>query len=274
MSSSTNAPASPAHTRKRPWSGRLRLLALLGIAVLPNVMKRPLYRWCFGYRISPTARIGIALLDCRSLAIGDATRIATGTAFLGCGDVRLGRYVSIGPLNLFRGGRLIALGDYAQVLRQNIVNAIPDHDCTNDPDSVFEMGFGAVMTAEHRVDFTARVSLGRRVTFGGRNSSIWTHNRRVGLPVEIGDYAYVGSEIRMAPGSAISPFCIVGMGAVVTRQLTEPYSLIVGVPAKIRRPLDESDEELLYGKTRRDLPDEARPVRPPRPEPPPLEARP
>jgi acetyltransferase-like isoleucine patch superfamily enzyme len=273
MSSSSAEPASPAHAPIRPRSGRLRLLALMGVAALPGFLKRPLYRWCFGYRISRTAQIGIALLDCRSLEIGDFARIASATAFLGCGDVRIGRHVAIGPLNLFRGGRLITLADYAQVLRQNIVNAIPDHDCTNDPDSVFEMGFGAVMTAEHRVDFTARVSLGRRVTFGGRNSSIWTHNRRVGLPVDIGDYSYVGSEIRMAPGSAVPPFCIVGMGAVITRHLTEPYSLIVGVPAKIRRPLDASDEELLYGKTRRDLPDEPRPARPGQTAEPPSEAR-
>ncbi|MBK9316899.1 MAG: hypothetical protein IPM55_22035 [Acidobacteria bacterium] len=142
------------------------------------------------------------------------------------------------------------------VLRLNVINAIPDHDCTNEPDSSFLVGYGSVITAEHRIDFTDRVSIGRRSILGGRNSSIWTHNRREGHPVTIGDYAYVGSEIRMAPGASVPDCCIVGIGAVVTRPIEEPWSLIAGVPAKRVRELDDDDRELVFGKTRKDLPDE------------------
>ena len=231
-------------------------------AILPGTVKRLVYRAVFGYKIGKKVRIGIAFLDCRSLTIGDNTRIGHGAVFLNCGDVSVGRNVVIGSLNLFRGGAKVELGDYAEVLRFNVINAILDHDCTNEPESVFSLGYGSVVTAEHRVDFTAKVSIGRCSILGGRNSSLWTHNRREAWPVEIGDYCYVGSEIRMAPGSRIPDCSIVGLGSVVTRRLEEKYSLITGVPAKKQRDLNDDDMILIFGKTRRDLPDQTYPERP------------
>lgn len=241
---------------------RVRVATLMLLAVMPGPLKRLGYKWFFGYRIGRRVRIGIVFLDCVHLTIEDDAKISHGVAFLRCGEVHIGEHASIGPLNLFRGGERIHLGDYSLVLRLNVINAIPDHDCVNDPDSSFYLGYGSVVTAEHRIDFTARVSIGRCSIFGGRNSSIWTHNRRDGLPVEIGDYCYVGSEIRMAPGTRIPDCCIVGLGSVVTHRLGESYSLIAGVPAKSQRSLTADDYELIFGKTRRDLPDETYPTPP------------
>jgi acetyltransferase-like isoleucine patch superfamily enzyme len=241
---------------------KLRSAGLIIVGLLPNGVKRYAYRWFFGYRIGRNVRIGVAYLDCHRLIIDDNARISHGAVFLRCGNVRIGRNARIGPLNLFRGGDSIELDDYSQVIRFNVINSIPESDCTNDPDPSFYLGYGSVVTAEHRIDFTDRVSIGRHSIFGGRNSSIWTHNRREGLPVEIGDYCYVGSEIRMAPGASINDCCIVGMGSVVTRPIAESYSMIAGVPARRRRGLKAEDYELIFGKTRPDLPDEAYPVPP------------
>ncbi len=223
---------------------------------MPGPLKKALYKLCFGYRIGRNVRIGLAYLDCEKLNIGDGTRIGHGVVFLRCGDFRIGSHVSIGPLNLFRGGERLTLEDYSTVIRLNVINAIPENDCTNQPDSSFHLGYGSVITAEHRIDFTDRVSIGKRSILGGRNSSIWTHNRREGVAVEIGNYCYVGSEIRMAPGARIPDCCIVGLGSVITRPITDSYSLIAGVPAKRQRALNEEDCELIFGKTRPDLPDE------------------
>lgn len=240
---------------------RLRLVALALTALFPGGLKRSAYRWLFGYRIGRNVRIGLAMLDCQSLTIGDNASIGHGTVFWRCGACRVGAHATIGPLNLFRGGIRLTMEDYALVMRLNVINAIPENDCTNQPDSTFYLGYGAVITAEHRIDFTDRVRIGRRSILGGRNSSIWTHNRRAGLAVEIGDYCYIGSEIRMAPGGRIPDCSIVGLGAVITKPLQEPYSLYAGVPAKRRRALDEEDLELIFGKTRPDLPEEETPLR-------------
>jgi acetyltransferase-like isoleucine patch superfamily enzyme len=240
---------------------RFRLLALAVTALLPNFLKRTVYRRIFGFRIGSGVRIGLACLDCVKLTIGDNSTIAHGAVFLRCGDVAIGSNVRIGPANLFRGGDHLELGDYSQVLRLNVINAIPDNDASNQPDSSFYLGYGSIITSEHRIDFTDRVRIGRRSILGGRNSSLWTHNRKAGYGIEIGDYCYVGSEIRMAPGSRIPDCCIVGIGSVVTKPLTRGYSLIAGVPARTIRGLDTDDLELIFGKTRPDLPDE--PTRPP-----------
>lgn len=236
---------------------RLRQLGLLIAAFLPGALKPPVYRMFFGYRIGRGARLGVCLLDCAELRVAGSARISHGVVFVKCGKVTIGEHVSIGPLNVFRGGIRIELESYSQVLRLNVINAIPDNDCTNETDSSFRLGYGSVVTAEHRIDFTDRVSIGRCSIFGGRNSSIWTHNRRTGEPVTIGDYCYVGSEIRMAPGAAIPDCCVVGLGSVVTKAFADAYSLIAGVPAKRIRALTLTDHELLFGKTRSDLPDDA-----------------
>jgi acetyltransferase-like isoleucine patch superfamily enzyme len=233
----------------------------LGIAaLLPQWLKRVVYRWVFGYRISSRAWIGIAFLDCEQLTVGEGARIGHGAVFLRCGEVRIGNHVRVGPLNLFAGGKRVDLEDYSQVLRFNFINAIREHDCTNEPDSSFYLGYGAVITAEHRVDFTDRVRIGRRSILAGRNSSIWTHNIRTGRPVEIGDYCYVGSESRFAPGASVPDCCVVGLGSVVTRPLEQGWSLVAGVPAQHKRSLTEEDYELIFGKTRSDLPDEVTPL--------------
>lgn len=239
---------------------RLRIIGLVLITLLPQWLKRAGYRYLFGYRIGRNVRIGLAYLDCQGLVIGDDTRIGHGVILWRCGAFEIGRHVRIGPLNLFRGGDRLVLEDYAEVIRLNVINAIPDNDCTNAPDSSFHLGYGSIITAEHRIDFTDRVQIGRRSILGGRNSSIWTHNRRTGLAVTIGDYCYVGSEIRMAPGAAVPDCCIVGLGAVITKPITQSYSLVAGVPAKRRRALDKEDMALIFGKTRPDLPDEASPL--------------
>jgi len=235
----------------------LRRVGLITTALIPfQSLKRLTYGLIFRYEIARSAQIGMAYLDCKALKVGANTRISHGAVFLNCGKVAIGENVLIGSANLFRGGDFLELGDFSQVLRLNVINAIPDNDCVNAPVSYFKLGYGSVITAEHRIDFTDQVFIGRCTTFGGRNSSIWTHNRRDGRAVTIGDYCYIGSEIRMAPGSSIPDCSIVGLGSVLTKPILEPWSLIAGVPAKRRRAIKPEDAELLFGKTRPDLPDQ------------------
>ena len=74
----------------------LRMVGLALTALLPNLLKRPVYRICFGYAIGDGVRIGLAYLDCARLFVDDGARIAHGVAFLRCGEVRIGNRVSVG----------------------------------------------------------------------------------------------------------------------------------------------------------------------------------
>ena len=245
----------------RRWFRRSGLL-LAGIA--PGPIARALYRVVFGYRIDATARIGFAFIDGERVSIGPGVVIDHGVVFTRCGEVSIGTEARIGPLNLFRGGTRITLGDYTTILRLNVFNAIPDHECIGSPDSSISLGRGAVVTQEHRLDFTDRITLGRAAILAGRGTSIWTHNRRTSGPVEIGEYTYIGSESRLGPGAHVDRCCIVGMGAVVIKRFEEPYQLLAGVPAVRRRALTPDDYGTIFLRTRRTIPDDGY-----RPEPPP-----
>lgn len=237
-------------------TSRFRLFALGLIAFLPSFLKRPFYRLCFGYKIGKRVSIGLSILDASECSISDDVRIGHFNVVIGVGRFVVGDHVRIGHLNIFRGGDEITLGRYAEVIRMNEINSIPNPDVVNPISPVFTLGEGSVITAGHKIDFTDRVVIGRRSILGGRNSSLWTHNRQRTRPIEIGSFAYIGSEIRIAPGGAIPSNCIVGIGSVITSELTDEGYLIAGVPAKSIKELDETDKFLIQRKTRLDLPDD------------------
>ena len=233
----------------------IRLACLVLIALLPGLVKRAIYRFGFGYRIGRRVRIGLSILDAGHVDLGDGTVIGHFNLIMRCSRFQTGREVDIGFCNVIRGGE-VSLGDYVQVMRFNVLNAIPDHDCTTAPQSVLDVGAGAVITSGHRIDFTDRVRLGRNVIVGGRNSSLWTHNRQDTSPIAIGDFCYLGSEVRLAPGAQLPEDCLLGLGSVLTGPIQAPRSLVAGVPAKVVRSLGEADLVRLRRKTRAVIPDD------------------
>jgi acetyltransferase-like isoleucine patch superfamily enzyme len=235
---------------------KFKLFMLACVALLPSFLKRPCYRWFFGYRIGKRVRIGITIIDAGMCEIGDDVQIGHLNLFVGVKKITLGDHVRIGHLNIIRGGDEVELGRYSELLRLNEINSIPDPDVVNAVDPRFSLGPGSIITTGHKIDFTDRVTIGRRTIIGGRNSSLWTHNRQRTLPITIGDFAYVGSEIRMAPGGSIPSRCIVGIGSVITGELSAEQHLIAGVPAKPIKELASEDKFLIERKTRLDLPDD------------------
>ncbi len=236
--------------------GKFRLFVLAIIAIFPSFLKRPCYRLFFGYRIGRRVRIGISIIDAAECEIGDDARIGHLNLVISVHTLRIGDHVRVGHLNIIRGGEEVVLGRYSELLRLNEINSIPDPEVVNPVNPQFILGAGSIVTASHKIDFTDRVEVGRRTIIGGRNSSLWTHNRQKTQPITIGDCAYVGSEIRMAPGTSIPSRCIVGIGSVITKKLDHEGWLIAGVPARPIKELDAEDRFLIERKTRLDLPDE------------------
>lgn len=229
------------------------MLAL--IALLPSVLKRPCYRICFGYRIGKRVRIGLSIIDAKECEMGDDVTVGHLNLVTGVKSLIIGDHARIGFLNVLRGGDELRIGTYAEIIRQNEINSIPNPDVVNATEPRFLLGAGSIITTNHKIDFTDRVEIGRRTILGGRNSSLWTHNRQRTQPITIGSFSYIGSEIRIAPGGSIPSRCIVGIGAVIIGQLTDENCLIAGVPAKSIKPLEVEDISLIEYKTRPDLPD-------------------
>jgi len=226
------------------------------IALLPSVLKRPAYRWLFGYRVGKRVRIGFCIIDAEECEIADDVFFGHLNAVLKVKKLIIGDHFRIGNLNIIRGGDEVNLGRYSEIIRLNEINSIPDPDVVNETDPRLLLGAGSIITTGHKIDFTDRVEIGRRTIIGGRNSSLWTHNRQRTRPIEIGSFAYIGSEIRIAPGGSLPSRCVVGIGSVITSKLTEEEYLIAGVPAKPVKRLNEEDKFLIERKTRPDLPDD------------------
>jgi acetyltransferase-like isoleucine patch superfamily enzyme len=235
---------------------KFRLAMLASVAFFPSVLKRPCYRILFGYRIGKRVRIGLTIIDVADCEIADDVIIGHLNLFVRVEKLTIGDHARIGHLNIIRGGDEVSLGRYSEIIRMNEINSIPDPDVVNETDPTLVLGDGSILTTGHKIDFTDRVEIGRRTILGGRNSSLWTHNRQRTMPIKIGSFAYVGSEIRMAPGTSIPSRCIVGIGSVVTTRLLEEGKLIGGVPAKAIKDLDAEDNFLIERKTRPDLPED------------------
>src|SRR5258705_7940164 len=235
---------------------KFRLVILASVSFFPSVLKRPFYRILFGYRIGKRVRIGLTIIDVADCEIADDVIIGHLNLFVRVEKLTIGDHARIGHLNIIRGGDEVSLGRYSEIIRMNEINSIPDPDVVNETDPTLILGDGSIVTTGHKIDFTDRIEIGRRVILGGRNSSLWTHNRQRTLPITIGSFAYVGSEIRMAPGSAIPARSIVGIGSVITSRLEGEGNLIAGVPAKVIKALSTEDEFLIEHRTRPDLPDD------------------
>lgn len=235
---------------------KFRLIIKLLIAPLPSSLKRLCYRALFGYKIGRRVKIGFSIIDAAECVIEDDVSIGHLNAFIGTEDLFIGEHARIGHLNIIRGGREVRLGRYSEIVRLNEINSIPEPDAVNETDPCFILGDGSVVVASHKIDFTDLVHIGKCVIIGGRNSSLWTHNRQMTKPIIIGDHSYIGSEIRVAPGGEIPRRCVVGIGAVITKRIEGENNLIAGVPAKVVHSLGEDGKFLTEYKTRKDLPDD------------------
>ena len=237
-------------------TSKFRLATLACIAFLPSFLKRPCYRWFFGYKIGRRVRVGLSIIDAGRCEIGDETTFGHFNVVIGVADLSIGDHVRIGHLNIIRGGDEVRIGRYSEIMRLNEINSIPDPEVVNPVDPKLSIGPGTIITTGHKIDFTDRVTIGRRAIIGGRNSSLWTHNRQRTQPVSIGDFAYVGSEVRLAPGASIPERSVVGIGSVIVGKIDAAGWLIGGVPAKPIKELSAEDRFLVERKTRPDLPDD------------------
>jgi acetyltransferase-like isoleucine patch superfamily enzyme len=233
----------------------VKTAAHVALALAPRAVKVPIYKRVFGFQIADDARIGVSVLDVERLELGPGARIGHGNLLHRTKTVTVGRGGQIGYGNVLRGGDEIRLGSYATVLRFNVLNSIPDNDCEGPTDPRLTLSDGAYVVSGHRLDFTDRITLGKNVIVAGRNSSLWTHNRQSTAPIEIGDFCYLGSEVRIAPGSALGDKSILGMGAVLAGK-SDGGQVLGGVPAKPIRAVNEEDERTLAKKSRDDIPED------------------
>lgn len=201
-----------------------QLIALL----LPWPLRRRWLAFAFGYRIDPTARIGLAWVFPREL--------------------ELGANASIGHLTVVKGLSLLRLGEHSSIGRGCWITGFPagaPRHFTHQPDRRPELIVGphSAITNRHLIDCTACVTIGSFSTFAGFSSQILTHsidlgtNRQSSAPVTIGDYCFVGTNSVLLGGAVLPDYSVLGAKSLLNKAQTATHTLYAGAPAVAVKPL-------------------------------------
>lgn len=181
------------------------------------------------------SRLKIACLRAVGAKIGSNCRI--GFSVVSAKKIEMGDYVHIGHMNLIWRLERLELGTGSRV---SLLNWI-----TGGRRGSFRLGVNGGITVLHFLDASGGITIGANSIVSGRGSQLFTHGvspdePRIRRPITIGDWCSVGSAARFVPGAGLPSYCILGMGAVVTKAFTEDYVLMGGVPARIikRIPTD------------------------------------
>lgn len=210
-----------------------RLLALVTLG-----FPWPLRRWIlvrvFGYRIHPTARIGLSLMLPRELDMGEGARI--------------------GHLNVCKGLDRLVMGAYATIGRGNWITGFPAghprhfaHCQGRAPELV--LGEHAAVTHRHLLDCTDRITVGAFTTVAGYQSQFLTHsidviaNRQDAHPITIGERCFVGTNVVVLGGAVLPDRSVLGAKSLLNKAYETPLKVYGGVPA---RPVADLPETAQY----------------------------
>lgn len=200
-----------------------RTALIWAIACTPSKgLRRWLYRRLPGYAVDRSARIGwLSVIDVQRLSMGPGSSIGFGCRITGPMDLVMGEGASFGGGNRVDCGRWFA-----------------EFDSVDAPYArEFVLGASAMVTGNHYFDATGGIRIGEGSWIAGRGSQFWTHGLGVvDRSVAVGRYSYIGSAVRFAPGARVGDLTVVGLGSVVTRDLSScDQALIAGVPAVVVR---------------------------------------
>lgn len=191
-------------------------------------------------------------------------RVRIGLSFICANRILLQEGVHIGHFNLVRVNRLV-MRRSASIGRSNLVNgpfsvnlraraAIGNRNkilrgplgTVVSGSSLFSLGELTKITADHRIDCTASVTVGAFSTVAGTSCELWTHGYvhdhkgpgryRIDGPIRIGHNVYIGSASIVTAGVTIADGVIIGAGTTVARSLLEPGLYVSAGLRQLNRP--------------------------------------
>ena len=173
------------------------------------------------------------------------TRIGWGTV-IACTRLCAGKGVVVGRGNRFTGPFTIDIGDHVLIGRHNRFDC---GDIAADPSKAsmayarrMVVGARALIHERHFFDIYGAIAIGAGTWVAGCDSQFWTHGASaMDRDITIGADCYLGSAVRMAPGSAVPDRCVLGLGSVVVSRLDQPDSVLAGFPARFLRPVSPQD---------------------------------
>lgn len=164
-------------------------------------------------------------------------------------SMKIGEGCRIGPFNVLRDLRLIRLDGGARIGQWNWISAArPLWADGADGSGTFLLGEASSITSRHYIDASGGVTIGKFTTIAGVRSTIVTHGidsirgvQSIGS-CKVGSFSIVSSNCKFTPGAHVPAYSIIGMGAVISKGLTESHVLYAGCPARKVRGLDATDK--------------------------------
>lgn len=193
------------------------------LVLLPWALKRPLLQHLFGYKLDPTAQIGLAWVFPSHLRMASKARIDHLTVAVNLDLLDMGVQASIGRSNWITGfATTTSSPHFAHQPKRQAELHLGDH---------------AAITKNHHIDCTSKVCIGPFSTIAGYNTQLLSHsidylrNRQHSEPINIGAYCFVGTSCVILGGAVLPDHCVLGALSLLNKSHTEPWSLYAGQPA-------------------------------------------
>jgi acetyltransferase-like isoleucine patch superfamily enzyme len=199
-----------------------RITILCIFALFPWAIKRRLLAILFGYKIDPSASIGISIVDSRTVIIGKHARIGHFTMCKGLDRLVLSEYARVGNLNWITGGSDRTLEGPKIKTKRDCALVLQEH---------------SAITHRHYIDCSNSFSIGGFSTLAGVRSQVFTHSidlsesRQKTQPVAIGAFCFVGTGSILLPGAFLPNYSVLGAGSVLRSGFDKEWSLYSGNPA-------------------------------------------
>jgi len=208
----------------------MKMVLSVSLLLLPWRLRRLAMIFLFGYRIHPSARIGLSVICPDHLEMAERSRIGSCTMCKGLELLELGEHASIGNLNWITAFPADGKGYFSADSGRRPGLVVGDH---------------AAITTRHYIDCTNALHVGSFATVAGLHSQILTHsidiyqNRQSSQPITIGAYCFVGTGSIILGGSVLPDYSVLGAGSVLNKAFTESHYLYAGIPARPVKPLSK-----------------------------------
>ncbi|HEX6224181.1 MAG TPA: acyltransferase [Chryseolinea sp.] len=192
--------------------------------LLPWFLRRRALQSWFGFKIHPTARIGLSWVFPDRLIMDENTSIDHFTVAINLGSIEMKKKAIVGRGNWITG---FPLNNKSGHFR---------HQADRHPELIMEES--SAITKNHHLDCTDRITVGKFSTIAGYNSQLLTHSidlinsRQDSSPITIGDYTFVGTNVVVLGGSSLPAYSVLGAKSLLNKSYAKEWTLYGGVPAK------------------------------------------
>lgn len=208
------------------------VLGLLSV-FLPWRARRIVLTRLMGYRIHPTARIGLSIVAPESmLTMGPGSRIGHLNCVRSLDSLHMGKGSLIGTLNWITAN----LAGFSE----------PDLDPRiRDRRSVLKLGDYASISTRHYLDCSDLIELGDFSDLAGLRSVLLTHHMDVQngqqacQPIRIEANCFLSTNAVILGGASLPHHSILAAGAVLVDEQVDSYSMYAGCPARKKKDYED-----------------------------------